>query len=287
MYELNNIIYLSNKGGELMKISVIIPTLCPRFLKKTIESLSLQSELPDEIVLVLKNCKKDIVEDECNKYNISPVILIQKEGYFTNALNIGLRSITGDIILFTDDDVILPVNWVRIYRKTYEKYSKIAGISSIDVLIDPNTLNKVNSIDFSLWTSNFRKFIRPLIQPPHPLLMKYRQGVYIDKKFNVRFGGALPWEQCYSLPYRGANMSFKSEAIKDFKFPEHPNIIRGIGNESYIGLYIIKNNMDMIFIPTNPVYHIVRESLSRSINKKEIEQEYSIMKIFYKNIISN
>ncbi|MEM1914635.1 MAG: hypothetical protein QXJ64_01795 [Thermosphaera sp.] len=99
---------------------------------------------------------------------------------------------------------------------------------------------------------------------------KYRFGVYISKNFGVKHGPFIPNRMCYSLPFRGVNISFKSQLAYDAWFPEYPGLERAPGNEQYFGPQIVLKGFDTIYVPSNPVYHITRtESLSRTSGKRK------------------
>jgi hypothetical protein len=134
-------------------------------------------------------------------------------------------------------------------------------------------------------TKLYRWAIRPWLERPHPLLSKYRMGVYLTKDLNIAHGPFIPGKECFSLPFRGVNMSFKASYICDVWFPEHELLRRAPGNEQYFGMQLILKGLDSIYVPGNPVLHIAREeSLSRS-NASEIKLETRIMKSLYKKLI--
>ncbi|MEM1725296.1 MAG: glycosyltransferase family 2 protein, partial [Thermoplasmata archaeon] len=112
-------------------------------------------------------------------------------------------------------------------------------------------------------------------------------GVYITKRLEITHGPFIPFRTCYSLPFRGVNMSYKNEYIHDVWFPEHFYLKRGIGNECYFGLQLIMKGLDMIYVPNNPVLHIYRkESLSRTEKHKEqVLIEKTLMKSLYTKLI--
>lgn len=90
------------------------------------------------------------------------------------------------------------------------------------------------------------------------------------------------------MPYKGVNMSFKREALEPVSFPEHPMIKRGFGFEQHISLQLILNGVDCVYVPDNPVFHIDRESLSRSNDlaiQRELKEEFEIMRSMYADLI--
>ena len=67
-------------------------------------------------------------------------------------------------------------------------------------------------------------------------------------------------------------MAFRREAIEDIWFLEHPELKRGFRYEQHFGIQMKLKGYDSIYIPNNPVYHIVRKSLSRTNKREEREQ---------------
>jgi len=77
-------------------------------------------------------------------------------------------------------------------------------------------------------------------------------------------------------------MSFRRELVNDIYFPEDPRLKRAIGNEVCFALPLILKGYDLVYVPTNPVFHIIHPSLSRWADKENKESsmlEYSIIKM--------
>lgn len=253
-----------------MKVSVVIPSKGGEYLEYTLKSLKTQTIEPDEIVLILKDCEINQIEKTCEKLKLKAVIEEQKAGYFTNALNMGKRMADGDLIIFTDDDVILPEDWVKNYVELFKSSpNTIGSFSSRDVYYNLKTNKILKTPDDYFQVRLFRIFLRPLLDPPHPFLKKYRFGSYISKNYNFVFGRGIPKKECYSLPFRGVNMAFRKEAIENIWFIEHPELKRGFRCEQHFGLQMLLEGYDSVYVPDNYVYHIVRESLSRPKKKED------------------
>jgi len=259
-----------------VRVSVVIPSKGCQYLEHTLRTLKEQTAKPYEVVLVLKDCNAKRVEALIGGLNA--MIIEQSEGFFTHALNMGKREARGDIVIFADDDVILPRGWIKRYVKLHTLYKNVAGISSRDIYLDLSSLRLRPTPDDMPWVRVFRWFVRPVVSKPHPLLRRYRLGVYITMRFEVAHGPCIPYRSCYSLLFRGANMSFKAEYIHDAWFPEHPKLVRAPGNEQYFALQLILRGFDTIYVPDNPVLHIVHESLSRVRDKRELETEIEVMR---------
>lgn len=111
------------RTGE--KVSVIIPTKDrPIFLKNCLESLLVQSVLPDEIVVVDNSSKqsaKEIVEFFQKKYPKIHYYHITKDGS-PFARNFGISKALHDLLAFIDDDCIADKDWLLRLLKAQKNH---------------------------------------------------------------------------------------------------------------------------------------------------------------------
>ncbi len=269
-----------------MKVSVVVPSRSCQYLGHLLRSLRSQTVKPNELILVVKECEVKAVENLCQEQSLSCIIVEQKHGYFTHALNIGKKEAEGDITVFADDDIIPPRKWLERYIRMHTIYNHVAGVCSRDIYVDLERLKLLPAPDDKPLVKFYRLFVRSWLEAPLPLLIKYRLGVYITSKLNIAHGFCIPNKTCYSLSFRGANMSFKTNHIYDVWFPEHELLKRAPGNEQYFALQLILKGLDIIYTPSNPVLHIERrESLSRTRHSEELKREIEIMKVFYKELL--
>jgi cellulose synthase/poly-beta-1,6-N-acetylglucosamine synthase-like glycosyltransferase len=84
-----------------------------------------QEEKPDEIIIVDNNCTDRTIEI-ASKYPVT-VIKESKQGIIP-ARNTGFNSATYEIIARTDADTILPKNWIKQIKKTFEQ-NDVVGLS--------------------------------------------------------------------------------------------------------------------------------------------------------------
>lgn len=267
------------------RVSVLIPATSHLRLRYLLSSLSRQTQRPYEVIIVLKNADVNYVEGVCTERALRCTIIEQTHGYFTHALNLCKKEASGEIAVFTDDDAIALSSWIKRYVKLHKNYgNNVACISSRDLYLNLGTMTIVPTPDDLNYVKLYRWFIRPWLEKPHPLLKKYRFGVYMTKNLKIAHGPYIPGKPCYSLPFRGVNMSFKKEALDEVKFPEHPLLKRAPGNEQYVGLQLIIRGYECIYDPSNPILHMVRESLSRTTSE-EIKMELRVMELFYLKLI--
>jgi glycosyltransferase involved in cell wall biosynthesis len=268
------------------RVSVVVPAMSCSRLEYLLSSLSKQTTKPSEVIVVFKGTDLERIDRICGRNMLKCTIIEQREGYFTHALNLGKEEATGDIIVFTDDDAIAPPHWIERYIKLHQTYGDgVACISSRDLYVDVKTMRTTSTPDDAIHVKLFRWLVRPWLERPHLLLKKYRFGVYVTKSYKVAHGPYIPGKLCYSLPFRGVNMSFKREALDEVEFPEHPLLKRAPGNEQYVGLQLILKGWGSIYTPNNPILHMHRsQSLSRRIDVN-IHTELHIMRILFQKLL--
>jgi glycosyltransferase involved in cell wall biosynthesis len=270
-----------------MKVSVIVPSKGCNYINYALSALRGQTINFHETILVVKGCNIKEAEDLCRKADLSCVVIEQRSGFFTHALNLGKKNATGDLLLFTDEDAIPLPKWIEKYVKLHQAYPRVAGIASRDIYIDLRETRLRSTPDDKLPTKLYRWAVRPWLERPHPLLKKYRLGVYLTKNLDIAYGPYIPDRECFSLLFRGVNMSFKASDVYDVWFPEHPLLKRAPGNEQHFALQLLLKGLETIYVPSNPVLHIAREeSLSRTRNKKELRLEVEVMKSLYKQLLA-
>jgi hypothetical protein len=117
-------------------------------------------------------------------------------------------------------------------------------------------------------------------------MKRYRLGVYLTRKLNVAHGPFIPSRTCYSLPFRGVNMSFKTSYIYDVWFPEHESLKRAPGNEQYFGLQLLLKGFDTMYVPSNQILHAARsESLSRAGSRNKVGREFEVVRSLFRDLL--
>lgn len=268
------------------KVSIIVPSMNEHYLRYLLSALSRQSIKPFEIIIVIKGFNAKHVEDTCKNKGLRCNIIEQKQGYVTHALNLGKKEAKGDMIVFTDDDAIPPGGWIKRYVKLYSIYPNTSCISSRDIYLELNFMRLMPTPDDLVNVRLYRWLIRPWLERPHPALNKYRLGVYLTKDLKIAHGLCIPNGTCYSLPFRGVNMSFSGPALSETKFPEHPLLKRAPMYEQYAGLQLVLKGHNCIYTSNNPILHIARvESLSRGVNDKKALVEIMIMRNLFAELL--
>ncbi len=121
-----------------MKISVLITTyLRPEYLKNCISSILAQSRPPDEIIVVYRaedTVTKHLLEAMKNKGTNNFFILPVNEPGVIAANNVGMKKVTGDILLFIDDDAVAERDWIKKIESYYLSDPTVGAVGGRDII---------------------------------------------------------------------------------------------------------------------------------------------------------
>jgi len=125
-------------------VSVIIPT-CNRAqeLERLLKTISNQTRLPEEVIVVDQsddNRTKEIVDsfhDNNKNRGIAFIWLFQKEKSSAKARNKGILFSSGQMLAFTDDDVVLEKDYLEWITRFFERHPEIGGITGNLKIADP------------------------------------------------------------------------------------------------------------------------------------------------------
>jgi glycosyltransferase involved in cell wall biosynthesis len=243
-----------------------------------------------DVVLVLKpsgDKSEEIIEDFKKLLKIE--LIIQEKGHFTDAMNLGLENVDGDIIAFLDDDSIPLPDWLQNIVETYS----LGNVGGVAGNVFPAFLNKeglvqgddnhseiinleqkpfLNNIGLKTWSC-------PIEGMEDYFVYLSKAGV-IDYNFNIGYLSKKGIVK--SLLGMGANMSVLTKATKGFRFPT--SWVLGWGNEQYLGWYLWKKGYILLLNPNAKVHHLVHNlSLSRFVNNYgKLLKEAEIQLVFYR-----
>jgi GT2 family glycosyltransferase len=141
-------------------LSVLIPTLgrSKEVIDTVRDLVSGQTRIPDEIVVVDQNIPSFPDLDEYLK-NVPIVRHVRSAtpGYAFN-LNVGLKEVRGDIVLFLDDDVRLEPELVANHLRHYASVPGLAGVAGrVDQPhgdLDPSSIREIGR--YGRWTGSVR-----------------------------------------------------------------------------------------------------------------------------------
>lgn len=107
-----------------MKISVVIPVYNEeKYIGPCLQSFMNQEEKADEIIVVDNNCK-DATVDIAKKFNVT-IMKETKQG-FIPARNKGFNSANYEIIARCDADTVVPPDWIKKIKKSFQSSQIIA-----------------------------------------------------------------------------------------------------------------------------------------------------------------
>jgi len=230
-----------------MNISVVICTYnrCES-LKRTLRSLKEMSSLEGiswELILVDNNSKDDtkaIIEEFEKMCGLNIKYVFEEEQGLSHARNRGIREAEGEIIAFTDDDVILDRYWLPNIQRAFKDYE----VSCVGGKILP------------MWEISEPKWLTTEL---HYILALLDRG---DKPFYLE--SPVIW---------GANFAVKSDIFKEFgvfdtnlgRIPER----LFAGEETYFVRRLLYEGKKVLYYPQVLVYHCIpRERISKRYFRK-------------------
>ena len=193
-----------------MDVSVVIATFRRAWsLPLALESLTAQTRMPDEVVVVLKpsgDGSEDVIKEYESKLPIK--LLIQRRGNVTDAVEMGYRSASGDLVLFIDDDAIAHKEWVERYMRFFSEIEDAGGASGLTYK-GYFSNGDVKLTQIKAYSETFTR------GGPHRLPLKAYEG-YCGWISKSGFTGSKP---CDASTIRsaflvGANMAWRKEAVE-------------------------------------------------------------------------
>lgn len=249
---------------EKLKISVVIATK-NRFhdIIKCIESILVQTLLPDEIVIVDSSDTTELrskLDMYCNKSTFG---YIHAKLSLTQARNVGIKESTGDIIIFLDDDVVLDRDYIKEIMHVFNNDlgKKVGGVTG-NIMAKPKIQNRL-----------FEYSIRSNVG--HIFATIFFLGKYSDGKF--RPSGWPTFTRSEKITniecLSGANMAFRREVFKEFTFDE--NLGGYCFNEDVDFSYRVSRKYQNIYTPFAKLVH--------NVSPAARDKEYARMKMIMEN----
>lgn len=226
-------------------------------LRYSLESLSKQTKKPDEVIIILKP-SYDKSEQIIKEFNdvLFIKLIIQNSGGFVQAVALGIKYATNEIILFMDDDAIAKHNWIERYISLFYEIRDAGAIGGLiyksyiinhkPVLIDEN-------FDSYIPTSTIR-YRKPL--------KEFEEYCGWIAKAGIIGRGMCTEKIIKDVQLRGANMGFRSDLIRDCPLDQaYRRSIKGLFNESFLA-YCARKKGYHIYRVLDPskspiVYHIM------------------------------
>jgi GT2 family glycosyltransferase len=192
------------------RISVIISTKNrTQDVMRCLESISIQTILPDEIIVVDSSDTEEL-KGELSAFHFLNTKYIRSKPGLTLQRNMGIKGSSGDIIIFLDDDVTLDKDYIKEIMYVFDRYpARVIGGVTGEIVNEEKKLPQ--------------RFFRFLNEIFAALFFLVRPG---DGSFQlsgfptvIKSGSANEITNVEFL--YGCNMAFKRDVISRFKFDEN------------------------------------------------------------------
>jgi len=256
-------------GGRVKPlVSVIIPTYKrAHTLKYVLEGLKGQTYRNFEVVVVFK-AAGDSTEEVLKEYGKDLPIktIMQKDGFITDAYNLGLKEANGQIIAFLDDDAVPYPNWLEEHVRIYNEYREVGGISGTTKSASIRRDEKIIQIPEGSIYPYSRKQRHYDFPWASPIRGMSSYLIFFGKDGLVHHHPRLENKNIHevfpSLLHMGANMSVRKEAIKGLEINE--DLILGFAFEQLLSYQIWRLGYKLLYNPNANVLHLVHsESTGR------------------------
>ncbi|MEP6846745.1 MAG: glycosyltransferase [Panacibacter sp.] len=221
-------------------ISIIICTRNrPEALEKSLRSLTISANDETEIIVVDNAPTDGSTKKIVSEFHAVHYVLEERPG-LDIARNTGISIASHNIIAFTDDDVIIPVNWVQNVLSCFQDPLTMA----VTGIVLPANLNTEAQVIFERdW--GFNKGYLPKI---------FDHRYYLNNKED----GAPVWDIG-----AGANMAFRKQAFDLVGlFDERLDVgAAGCSGDSEMWFRILAEGWNCCYFPHNYVFHKHRESI--------------------------
>ena len=219
-----------------IKLSVVVCTFNRSgYLRRMLNSLR-EAVIPDDLsceFIVVDNNSDDqtrLVLKEFNKYCESTLrYVFEPKNGLSYARNRGIREARGEIIAFTDDDVIVDKYWIQNIIKAFEEYDDVACVGGK---------------------------ILPIWEVPKPSWLK---TIWYDYLALLDYGDSVAYMNTPNI--WGANLAVKSEIFRkyglfDLNLGRKPGKLYGFEETDF--LHRIRNAGEkLLYYPLSIIYHNV------------------------------
>ncbi len=234
----------SRYGMKMQRVSVAICTwnrasLLDQTLTR-MRKLCIPANLEWELLVVNNNCTDDTDQVILRQQDGLPLLrLFEPRQGLSNARNCAIAAARGELLIWTDDDVLVEPEWLAAYHEAAERWTEGGYFGGT---IDP-------------WYE---------CSPPPWLLenINHVGGMFVIK--NLGQDERLLAET--EIPF-GANMAFRTEILRDNRF--EPNLGRSggdcmSGEETMLFNRLIARGIKGVWVPRARVKHfVVKQRLTR------------------------
>jgi glycosyltransferase involved in cell wall biosynthesis len=260
------------KVANKIDFSVLMPTYKRAHLVRHVLTGLVNQTFKNFEVLVILKPSGDGTEAVIEEYrkNLNIRLVLQKQGFLIDALNLGFKLARGRVIALIDDDAIPFPDWLEKHMEAY-KDPKIGGVAGnvVPLLLRGRQILPIQGRnsevipEYKPFNGGFR--FKIWNQPVEGL---ENCLVYISKaglvEYNTAISSVAQTHSVASLLGMGANMSVLAETVRDFIYPS--SWINGLANEQFLGWHVWRQGYKLVFYPAAKVNHLLHgQSLSRTI----------------------
>ncbi len=263
-----------------MHVTVTLPTYANReSIFRLMDSLAEQSHKDFNVIVFYKvdKANKEIIGRLKEYKSLDIEMVAQITGVYAEAINMAYHKADGEIGINTDDDAYVSKNWIKDHVEVHRKHPKIGMATG-------NVIEAAGDVPVPL-------FMRLLNEQK----WRINNHTLIDRPMTADFDGFGEYLGCsgmvvdtgrrYSMgrtiKQHGVNMSWKHDALHDFKFACYG---RGICNEQAAALEAIRRGYETIWFDGGIVHHPLQESTSRGrsiMNISEMLTAENVMFAYY------
>ncbi len=151
------------KGKFLMKFSILVPAYNEeQSISSCLNSL-VSLHYTDKEIIVIDDASADHTIQNIERFLDKGVILVRREknGGRAAALNSGLHMATGDVIITTDADTVVPADWLHRFKPHFERPGVVAAGGAYQAQNKDKPLANATSILDQILNGVFRKSLVP------------------------------------------------------------------------------------------------------------------------------
>ena len=244
-----------------MKVSVIVPSFNrAEKLVETIESIESNNspKLNMEIVVV-DDCSTDrtpqVIRDLEKKYSNIKGITNKKNSGPAVSRNRGISISKGDLIFFTDDDCIVPNDWINQYVGFFKKHPEVYGAGGILEAKDKNIFSRLEKVKDAILGITYaeERIGNSEIKTGFTNNCVYRKEVFkkigkFKENFRVPAGEDLEFSQRVASKYKIAFVPIK--VLHNHKYDW--NYFLGLMYKQGLGEMPPKKNATLLMIRKSP-----------------------------------
>lgn len=212
---IENVIKFGSDKKDAVLFSVIIPTYNRQeLLLKTLNSIISQNNIsPAEFELVIvdngsKDKTEEVVASFADKNGQTSIVYVRlKRNYGADfARNIAVLKSRGKLLAFTDDDCIVPTDWLFEFRRELDNDPEIAGVGGFKI---PRSTREHLDIyhRFLMWNH----FLSPHVRTKYPSVLYNRCGLTANVCYRRKTFKSLG----------GFNLYFKHGGFIEFEVRAH------------------------------------------------------------------